>query len=438
MRNLQVGIDFHRDKVDFAMTQPDGALIDDHIPFANTLPGFQKAKDLLLQTLKEQGLEGIDIAGEATSLYWLPYFIHLAQDSDLAQFTPRLFLLNARWVRKYKESFSPNHKDDQTDPQVIAAYLLAHHPQVTWKFDKKWLPMRFYTRLRFHLARSLAREKNLLDLHLFLAYSTYSRRKVFSDTLAKASQKLLNNPELMQDLGELDVDRLQKALEDMNEGRLVEPVRNAKRLYKVLEESFPLDEVLHQPIHDALGLLIETINHLEDQIAQVEKWMEALVRSGHYPEIEWLDSIPGIGLVFASGIAAEIGDLERFIEIHKWDRKRKIYRSRSSSELVDAVAKYAGLWWPKNKSGQFEAEERHMSREGSAYLRYYLIEAANSLRQHLPSFAAYYQKKHDQAIKHKHNRAVVLTACKALDLFVALLRRKESYQDKEAARQAKP
>ena len=52
-----------------------------------------------------------------------------------------------------------------------------------------------------------------------------------------------------------------------------------------------------------------------------------------------LDTIPGIGPVFAAGIIAEIGDLARF-------------------DYNEAkVASYAGLKWPRSQSADFEAEE---------------------------------------------------------------------------------
>ncbi len=69
-----------------------------------------------------------------------------------------------------------------------------------------------------------------------------------------------------------------------------------------------------------------------------------------------------------------------------------------------------------------------MCREGNAYLRYYILEAADCMRQHIPAFRSYYESKFVQATKHKHKRAQVLTGCKALDLFVALLRHQKGYQ----------
>ena len=72
-----------------------------------------------------------------------------------------------------------------------------------------------------------------------------------------------------------------------------------------------------------------------------------------------LRSIPGIGPVWASGILSEIGDIAAF-------------------HSSDALAKYAGLYWPKGDSGDFTSEDNQMSKAGNPYLRYYLGEAAKS------------------------------------------------------------
>jgi hypothetical protein len=61
-------------------------------------------------------------------------------------------------------------------------------------------------------------------------------------------------------------------------------------------------------------------------------------------------------------------------------------------------------------------------------LRYYLCEAANSVRMHDASYAAYYEKKYNEVPKHKHKRAVTLTARKLVRLVVRLLTTNEPYQ----------
>ena len=85
-------------------------------------------------------------------------------------------------------------------------------------------------------------------------------------------------------------------------------------------------------------------------------------------------SIKGIGPVYATGIIASIGDIKRF-----------------SSD--DQLARFAGLVWKRNQTGETELEEKHLVKECDKYLRYYLVEAANSLRTHNEEYQAYYLKE---------------------------------------------
>lgn len=51
-----------------------------------------------------------------------------------------------------------------------------------------------------------------------------------------------------------------------------------------------------------------------------------------------------------------------------------------------ALAKYAGLTWPKRQSGNMKAENTKLIRSGNRYLRYYLVKATNSVRRHDAEF----------------------------------------------------
>ena len=112
--------------------------------------------------------------------------------------------------------------------------------------------------------------------------------------------------------------------------------------------------------------------------------------------------------VFGATIVAEIGQIERF-------------------ENEAQLAKYCGLYWKKNQSGNFESERTPMTRTGNQYLRYYMVEAANSIRRHEESYRLYYQKKYDEVPKFKHKRALVLTARKFVRLVDTLLRNRQLY-----------
>jgi hypothetical protein len=102
--------------------------------------------------------------------------------------------------------------------------------------------------------------------------------------------------------------------------------------------------------------------------------------------------------------------------------------SQACPELAEGIA---GLWWPRTSSGDFEAEDRRMSKSGNRYLRYYLIQAANKMRSNIPEYAAFYARKFKEASKHHHKRALVLTARKSVGLVVGLLHRNEPYRSKE-------
>ena len=74
-----------------------------------------------------------------------------------------------------------------------------------------------------------------------------------------------------------------------------------------------------------------------------------------------------------------------------------------------------------NQPGDFDVEDTHMQKVGNAYLRYYLGEAANSVRRHAPEYRDYYAKKYSEVTKHQHNRALALTSRKFVRLVFGLL-----------------
>jgi hypothetical protein len=429
---LLIGIDFSKSRSDLALLKSNGQILKAHKAFANSRAGYDQAKELILKTIQEHNLDGLDVAGEATSYYWLPMFIHFEQDADLAAYSPSLYLLNPKWVHWYKKAQPKDHKNDQSDPRYIGDYLRVHRPTTSWHYDDRWVPVRILTRLRSHLVKTVTREKNLLSLYIFLDYATYTDRKPFSKPLSGISQTLLKDPTLLESFADDDLENLVELLQEQSNYSLKDPLESAQRLRQVMQERYKLPDKLGTSIQYGIDILLDTINALQSQIKRVETEVMEMTREG-YPEIAWLDSIPGVGQVLASGIASEIGEISRFLDHQVWDDHSQSYRSRRSSEVTDAISKYAGLWWPDNSSGNFQAEDKRLSREGNSYLRFYILEAADCMRRSLPVFARYYQSKADQATHHKHKRALVLTGSKALDLFVTLLRKGESYRAKENA-----
>jgi hypothetical protein len=345
----------------------------------------------------------------------------------LAAHDLNLFLLNPRWVKWFKKCFAQDHKCDEKDPFYIAERTRTRRPDVVWSpLDS--LPLRFYTRLRFHLVQSLAREKCYFSSFLFLKASSYRCLKPFSDVFGVTSRIVLTQQPSLDELADLPVEDLAMHLHELSGHHLRDPFDNARKLKRVAQESFPLNETLALPVQRILDLTLEHIRFLEGQVEQVNTWIATELES--YPVIAQLATIPGIGPVFSSGIGAEIGDTQRFLQGSKWDQKRKRYRPRNLRDAEDAVAKIAGLWWPRSASGDFEAEDRRMAKTGNRYLRYYLIQAADHMRKRIPEYTAYYARKFKESAKHHHKRAMVMTARKSVGLVVGLLHRNEPYRSK--------
>lgn len=428
---LHVGIDFSQKGADFCLLLPDGQALDLHQHFANSQSGYEQAQAYLLKAMQAHGLDGLNISGEATSYYWLPFFWQLAHDTKLAGFDPHLYLLNPRWVHWFKRSFSPDDKTDAKDPFYIAERTRTRPPKATWSTQEDWLTLRFYTRLRFHLVQTLTREKNYALIHLFLQHSAYATQQPFSNWLGATSRQVLTGELDLVELAKLPLDELAEQLDEWSKHTLPDPQENARRLKQVATESFSISEAVAVPVQRILHVTLEHISFLETLIQRVEEWIEAEV-SAHHPEVKNLATVRGLGLILAASIAAEIGGLERFLTGQKWDKHHKRWRPKNLRDVEDAVAKTAGLWWPRSDSGDFQSEDRQMAKTGNRYLRYAIIQAANGMRRHIPAYAQFYAAKYRQATKHKHKRALVLTARKSVGLFVGLLHRNEAFRSEEA------
>ncbi len=72
-----------------------------------------------------------------------------------------------------------------------------------------------------------------------------------------------------------------------------------------------------------------------------------------------------------------------------------------------------------------------MATAANRYLRYYLIQGADHLHKRVPEFQRFYARKYTEVPKHKHKRALVLTARKSLGVIVGLLHRNEPYRSEE-------
>jgi len=114
--------------------------------------------------------------------------------------------------------------------------------------------------------------------------------------------------------------------------------------------------------------------------------------------VEWLLTIPGVGECSAMMVLAEIGDIGRFHD-------------------ADALCSYAGLV-PRVRESAGKAARGGITRQGSPWLRWMMVEAAQVATRSSEAARRYYEKLRRK--KHKHVARVALARKLLIAVYVLL------------------
>lgn len=373
----------------------------------NDLPGAQDLAREALSRATQVGAKEILWGLEATNLFWWHLASFLTTHPQLLSRGLRCYTFNPRQVKKFKESYPDIGKDDWTDAMVIADRLRFGRLPAECYLDERYQPLQRLTRYRRHLITQLVREKQVALGYVYLKLSACNTiERPLSDTFGVSSQELLEGYLTPDEIVAAPIEELAGVLKEHSKGRIVEPEEVAEVVKQAARRSYRLSASMVEPVNLILSSSLLTIRTLSAQLKPLDKAIAAELAA---TPPQTLSSVPGLGPVFTAGIVAEIGDVNRF-------------------EREESLAKFAGLTWRRHQSGEFEGEDRPLSRTGNAYLRYYLVEAANSVRHSCPEFGSYYRKKFGEATRHKHRRALVLTARKLVRLIHSMLRSGRIYQ----------
>jgi hypothetical protein len=299
-----------------------------------------------------------------------------------------------------------------------------------YRFDPRYLPLRQLTRAYCRLVHHLASEKAFCYTLLYLCASEYQRLKPFSNTFGVTSTYVLCQGPDVAALAEMPLDELAASLDARSRGTLKDPDENARKLHQVAQDSYPLPDFLAPTVHAVLHLTLDHIRFLERHKVAYTRLIEDELAG--LPEANLALAKSGLGTILVAGCLSEIQDARRFVTGEKYDRRRKRMRPRTYRDGQAAVARMAGLWWPRNSSGRFEGQDRRLARERNPYLRYWFVQAAHCLKRHQDDFAAYYQRKFNESKKHPHKRALILTARKAVRPIFALLHKGQLARLEEA------
>ena len=383
--------------------KPDG---EKHSSFKmqNNRGGAKLLTERIVSAIQSQGLEGVVIGMEATSIYGDSLVYALREDGKLGQYPRKIHVLNPKLINKFKESYPELPKNDDVDAFVIADKLrFGRIGKEVYMDDYRYKALQMLTRARFYAVQDLTREKQRFANYLFLKCSGLAQDKDIANTSA-TTLALMERFETVDELAYADLDELTAFIDEKGRN-FADPAAKAKAIQAAARNSYRLPVTVNNSVNQAMAVSIAAMRALEKQIKVLDK---AIAQQFEIIP-NTLTSIPGIGRVYSAGIIAEISDVNRF-------------QSQAS------VAKYAGLVWKQHQSGEFEAQNTRLIKSGNRFLRYYLLEAANSVRRCDSEFRRYYDLKFKEVNRHQHKRALALTARKLVRLVFRLLKDNRLYK----------
>lgn len=400
-----LGLDISQADVSVCLLLGDGHEPGPRWTIPNSQPGGEQLSARLAQLCQTHHVTELRIGMEATGLLWWHLACLLTHAAPLQPYRPHVYVLNPHLVTTFRRNYGALPKTDRADAFLIAERIrFGRQLPPPFQMDLRYAPLQRLTRFRFHLAHNLAREKSYFLSFLFLTFSSFGQVQPFGDPFGATSSAVLSEL-TTEDLAQQSLEELAAYLQAQGHGHFAEPAALAETLQRAARDAYRLDQVLAEPLRIVLSTTMANIRSLTQQLKTLDKTIAVELQA--IPQT--LGSVPGLGPVWTAGLIAELGDIQRFAD-------------------DDAIAQFVGLTWPAHESGQFQAEDTPLSQRGNRYLRYYLIEAANSVRRHCPEYADYYAAKYAETPKHPHQRALVLTARKLVRLIDALLRSQALYR----------
>ena len=395
---------------------------DQHVFFNSKFPNTPEGCADVIERIKilydSYGLEKIIVVCESTGVYSFHFANYFSSHELLNNMNTEVYCINAHDSDKYRESFNDIEKTDPSDALVLADFARVGRTKKIHPFKgAQFIALQRLTRLRYHLVQDLTREKLYVMNNLYLGFSGLiiadKQDKPFTDIFSTTSTEILDYFDSLDQIANTSIDELTNFISKAGKNRFKNPSSNANLLHKAVRASYRLDKVSYDGLNIAIASSISVIKCLEKEIKTLDDAILNTIKGLSPDAYKILTSIRGIGPVYAAGILAEVGSIDFFAK-------------------EESLAKYAGFYWNRSQSGNFEKEDKNFSQHSNKYLRYYLVEATQScVNFGFPFIKDFYLKKYDEVTKHQHKRALVLSARKLVRLIYGLLRKNQLYQQLE-------
>lgn len=387
-------------------------------PVPNAYGGAELLENMIADILDKNHIFKYVIIGmESTGFYGVHIANYLSSSKKLAAFSIHVYCLNPKEIAQYKKSFNSLDKNDNIDSFIIADFARVGRISIKPWRGCQYLALQRLTRHRMHITECITREKTYMLNNIFLKFSEFAMlgkgEHPFSDKYGATAEAILTEFKTNEDIVNSSVEELAEFINSKSRGRIAEPEKTAKLLQTAARNSYRLDECLYDPLTISITCSFNCISSYEKELKAIDSAILKTVKGLNPLEYQILNSIPGIGKVYSASILAEMGSIKCFTD-------------------NNSLAKYCGIVWKQNQSGNFNAENTPMSKAGNRYLRYYIIEATGSVIKHCPEFKAFYDKKFAETTTHQHKRALALTSRKFLRMLFGLLDKSQLYSPEKS------
>ena len=386
-----VGIDIGKNHHEASIVSPEGKQIGRSLRFATTHKG---ADSLMSFIFKNIGNSPCVFGMEATGHYWYPIYSFLKAKGYT------IYVINPIQSDSLRKMYIRQTKNDSIDSFLIAEVIRFGQFGTTSMADENILAMRQLCRYRDSVISSRTEIKLRIGTIMEQIFPEYEKQ--FSSLWLSTSMGILEKYLTPENIENAPIDELFEIIKDKSHNRLTRA--KAISIKEAAADTFGI-KIAQDAFSFQLKQLIDRMNFLDKQIEALDCQILE-----YYEKFDcYLHTIPGIGMIAAATILAEIGDINRF---------------KSSSALVA----FAGIDPTVRQSGEFSSTHNHMSKRGSPYLRHAIFLAATTCSFHNSPLNAYYKKKREQG-KH-HLTATGAVARKLTTVIYAVLRDGKPYEPK--------
>lgn len=387
-----IGIDIGKNHHEASIVSPEGKQIGHSLRFATTHKGADSLMSFIFNNI---GNSSCIFGMEATGHYWYPIYSFLkAKDYTI-------YVINPIQSDSLRKMYIRQTKNDSIDSFLIAEVIRFGQFTTTSMADENILSMRQLCRYRDSVISSRTEIKLRISTIMEQIFPEYEKQ--FSSLWLSTSMGILEKYLTPENIENAPIDELFEIIKDKSHNRLTKA--KAISIKEAAADTFGI-KIAQDAFSFQLKQLIDRMNFLDKQIEALD--IEIMK---YYEQFDcYLHTIPGIGIIGAATILAEIGDISRF---------------KNSSALVA----FAGIDPTVRQSGEFNSTHNHMSKRGSPYLRHAIFLAATTCSFHNSPLNAYYKKKRDQG-KH-HLTATGAVARKLTTVIYAVLRDSKPYEPKK-------